>query len=60
MTESCDGHATGSCDGHVTAMHGLQDWARAEAAYLEGLTHEPESPMLQQGLADAQARRQGS
>ena len=35
------------------ALHGLQDWARCEAAYVEGLRHEPGSAQLQQGLEEA-------
>ena len=35
------------------ALHGLREWARSEAAYLEGLTHEPDSAQLQQGLEEA-------
>ena len=37
------------------ALHGLQDWARCEAAYVEGLRHEPGSAQLQQGLEEARA-----
>jgi stress-induced-phosphoprotein 1 len=35
------------------ALHGLREWARSESAYLEGLTHEPDSAQLQQGLEEA-------
>jgi hypothetical protein len=31
---------------------GRQDWKRAEAAYREGLQHEPSSVQLQQGLEE--------
>ena len=35
------------------ALHGLREWARSEAAYLEGLLHDPGSAQLQQGLEEA-------
>ena len=35
------------------ALHGLREWGRSEAAYLEGLTHDPDSAQLQQGLEEA-------
>ena len=46
----------GKAHGRCGAAHvGLKDWARAEAAYREGLMHEPGSAMLQQGLDEVMA-----
>ena len=35
------------------ALHGTGDWARAEAAFREGLRHEPANANLQRGLQEA-------
>ena len=39
------------------ALHGLKEWERCEAAYLEGMMHDPESAQLQQGLEEARRAR---
>ena len=38
------------------ALQGLKDWKRAEAAYQEGLSHEPTSAQLLAGLEETLKR----